>query len=199
MNRAAFVVLTLFLIIGMLIGCNNTTRDGPSTTPTAQLTGMDQVDHLYPLFALARTELSICVDGMGGYHATEADLDTFSDALRTVLSEHPEAPQEQSAPSVSAGCPAPKIIDEAGTVYSRLVDQPSEHYLFVYFLSLEDYRAAFHGLYTVDGAEHVCSGDECMLATLGIYIPSTEGLEILQQAIIDALSWGANWMAEARS
>jgi len=86
----------------------------------------------------------------------------------------PEFPLEPT-PVVEHGCPTrPIIFDQdrvSGVFDSRLVDRESYYAIFVYVVAPHDIESAFPGkTWALTGAEHVCQGDVCNVATQAIYI-----------------------------
>lgn len=147
-----------------------------------------------PLISLDRTGLSLCVEGTDAYSPSESLIESVQEAVEDVVAVHQDLPVQYAAPTLSAGCPPTRVpLGERRVVspgaFSRIVDEPSEHYLFVYLVPPDVYAQTFRSKYEVGGTERVCQGDVCMLATLGLWVPSTAEPSVLQDGILEALRW----------
>lgn len=145
-----------------------------------------------------RSQLSVCVDGAGGLAVSSADVDAVGAALQDALASAPlEVPDEYSDPTVVAGCPPPPpaLLDESISPVLRpdelavLVETPSDHLLFVYFMPSETYAFSFGDVpYTKVDQEVVCPTDDCITTSLSLYFPESPGHDLLRDALLDILS-----------
>lgn len=145
-----------------------------------------------------RPNLSLCVDGVGGLELSDEHVQAVREGLELALDSAPEVPAEYQRHEVVAGCPLPsvplgKFVDgddrydrlaEAG----RVVDVPSPHRLFVYFMPDDVYDATLAGEpYATTGEEHVCPTDACMGVTLGVYLPASAKIDVLRMGLLRGL------------
>ena len=148
------------------------------------------------LLSEERCSLSLCVDGAGGETVSDGQVETVRDRLESVLAGVSSLPPEYGKRAVVRGCPPAGGLTAApvdpgerpmGAVL-RDPDVPSEHRVFVYFLSPEAYAASFGGeTYGLATEEMFCRLDQCWGVTLGLYVSTSLSSELLGQGLLKAL------------
>ena len=150
------------------------------------------------LLVKGRTELSVCVDGAGGYVLADRDVALVSTAVDSALGSLDQAPREFGTPSVTSGCPPPLPLTGKRLYYNDLCcvfvsvvrDQRSvsPHLLFVYFVSDDAYSESFgEKSYATGTAESYCRGDTCSPMTASLYVRSSARGNLLADGVLEAV------------
>lgn len=203
-NRLLLGGLTLgtFALTGVLIACFVGTQEGDAPVATPGGTPLSHVD-FQPgslLFTTNRTQLSLCVEGAGGFSVAQAEVELVRRALEDAVAVVPSLPAEYAQRSVSAGCPLATALigrlvpeDEPWTGVVRVgvgtSRDPSLHRLFVYFVSPDAYAAHFGTRpYFRTTAEDICEVDECGGVTSALYVPPSITPGTLREALFNNLN-----------
>lgn len=149
-----------------------------------------------PLLITNRDRLSLCVDGADGFTASSEDVDSVRTALDAGLGKQLQIPNEYTKRVVTAGCPPPSArlgtpedyIGLNATRYYPGDGSPSEHLLFIYFVSRDVYTASFGTQpYAYVPEEFICEGDVCWVVTYGLYFPESVTPDVLEATLVDRL------------
>ncbi len=112
------------------------------------------------------------------------------------LAKEPEIPEQYAARAVVSGCPAASTPLGTPNPYFGLnaaryasgESSPSEHLVYIYFVSREVYAATFGDEPFVRGPEEfICQGHVCIEATVGVYFPDTVAADVLEAGLMRAL------------
>ncbi len=150
-----------------------------------------------------RTAFSLCVAGAGGFSVTQAEVAQVRQALDAALVFLPEVPR-----NVTEGCPPPHAPTGEnltfrqlfGTAFSpRLLmppEVPSQHQIFVYFVSPDTYAASFDFPYpyVLLSEQRVCEQNRCHGESGGLYVPSDITTGMLSYAIQDYKALAPDWI-----
>ena len=197
MNRRQLLLLLLVLLAlgGALLAaaCGGDSTEPEPTIATVTRQGTAEGRLLYS----DRSNLSVCVDGAAGFNVSDTELVAVQAALDSGLASVPDVPGVYSQPAVAVGCPAPPaaLVDQTVKPANRafelgvIVDVPSNHLLFVYFMDVDTYTASFGSEpYSKATAEYICTFDNCVGVTLSVYFPQTAGSDVLREGLLDILS-----------
>lgn len=151
------------------------------------------------LLASSRSNLSLCVDGAGGFSVSSREVEAVREALARGLASVPDVPDEYAEPNVVAGCPPAtgltgtpvNPLDRIGGLILTGGEAPSPHFAFIYFVPAEAYGGSFGSQpYGRTHEESICRGDVCFSGvTAGLYLSPSVTSEVLQQALLHVLNW----------
>ena len=208
--------LIIAVVLLSIVGSDDAAEDGPPTTdvdggPAIQLATADAdgrpadenggpdgnlLGVSNPLISDTRSRLSLCVDGAGGFNASDEDTQEVREALEQGLAAENSLPAEYAEPVVVPDCPpAP---DELGAVRGTSLgiygqsfsegETPSEHRLFVYFIAPELFEMSWPGEpYGLGTAELACRADVCLTVTGSLYVSSSVSGRDLRDGLLDSL------------
>ncbi len=145
-----------------------------------------------------RADLSICVDGVAGLSASDAEVELVREGLDSITSNlgvdgYLSYIVEAKTPR---GCPEPPLV--LGTAISRYeavsfayrVRAPSEHFVFVYFLPEEVYKATFGDEpYFEVGVEICCMTRNNATVTSSVYTTRSIDEGKLGEALMHAMAF----------
>ena len=203
------VILAAVLLVAILAACSSedkpTIRSLPNSTavtatPTQEPEGPTATPWAwFRTFAGGnRDDLSICVEGAGGLSASAADVALVGDSLDSITSNlgqdgYLSYIAEARTP---LGCPESPLAfgtamnrNEAANFIYR-VRVPSEHFVFVYFLTEDVYRATFGGgPYFGVGVELCCMTGNDASVTFSVYTTRSIDKGELGQALMHAMGF----------
>lgn len=197
------LTLGIVALTAVLIACFAGPQEGNAPVEPRQQAGtaLPSVQEVPNLLETSnRTELSLCVDGAGGFTPAQAQVQLVRQALDGAVAVVPSLPTEYGQRAVSAGCPPPTAMigrpvpeDEPWTGVVRVgagaPRDPSLHRLFVYFVSPDAYALHFGAKpYFRTIAEEMCQVDECWGVTGALYVSPSITADTLREALIDNLN-----------
>jgi hypothetical protein len=144
-----------------------------------------------PLLVDERTRLSICVDGVNGMPASNAQRAFVREIVDDAIANATlRVPASYEAWDLVRGCPDPTLDisltreQDQPADWGRVLDVASQHRVFVYFLPGDAYEAAFGDEpYYASVEEVLCDGDVCEQVTRGLYLPSAADEEAAREAM----------------
>lgn len=196
---ASAAIVAILLAVALLAAACS----GDSTEPEPTIANVTPQGRVQGgLLHSDRSNLSVCVDGAAGFNVSDTEVEAVQAALDSGLASVPDAPGAYSEPTVAVGCPAPPaaLVDETVRPANRpfflgvVVDVPSNHLLFVYFMALDTYTASFgtasfgSAPYIKTTAEAMCTFDVCRGVTLSVYFPQQAGSDVLREGLLDILN-----------
>lgn len=183
------IVAAALLLAALACGGANGEPE-PTASPTQPEASGDGLPH-NPLLSDTRSRLSVCVAGTEGQDISDAEVDEVRDALEAGFSDVSDVPVEFNDPEVVADCPPPVVPPGTPADFPGLgapkVDEPSDHMIFVYFLTDEIFEVTFgEQPYSVSPEEFVCRFDDCEEVTLGLYVPASVSSTVLEDGLLYA-------------
>lgn len=163
-----------------------------------------------------RANLSLCVDGAGGFTLSAQDVANvrraLADGLTSVRDRFPGAAKYREGAEVSEGCPpataaltAAELADreadgtaKAGDIPGNPIripgtgDTPSSHVLYVYIVPEDVYERTFAtaGPWAKGAAEMLCFGHACAQVTTALYVPPRIDAARLMEGVLSSIGLG---------
>lgn len=195
-RQIAFCLVLMAVGLAVLAAaCGSSSQKSLSETPAdTDVAEEDEITIGGLLRVSNRTNLSLCVDGAGGFSVSDDDVDRVRNALETVLAAADDPPSEYSDPVVSLGCPPPvaltgrrlSILDRHSLEVSPLesASDVSRHRFHVYVVPPEVYETSFGGdTYATTAEEFICESDVCTSVTRGLYVTPSTSSDVIGRAL----------------
>ena len=197
------LILIAVGLAALTAACASSTDQPPSDTAIdADVGGEGEVTSGGLLLVSNRTQLSLCVDGAGGFSVSDDEVDRVRDALEGVLAAADNPPSEYSDRAVSRSCPPPtaltgSVLDYgerygfgvlSGSGALETAGDASRHRLHVYVVPPDVYATSFGAdAYATTAEDLLCDVDVCIWLTQGLYITPSTGSDVISRALRSVL------------